>query len=77
MKKAGFVILIGCLMGGCHDSGSSSDHQLDSIGQKLDSSAGRVWDSTKAKARDLKERIEDKLENKDAAGKADTTQLKF
>ena len=74
MKKAGFVILMGCLMGACNNNGSSTENKLDSIGQKLDSSAGRVWDSTKAKAKDLKERIENKLEQKDSAQKADTTQ---
>jgi hypothetical protein len=75
MKKAGFVILMGCLMTACTNSGSSTQNKLDSIGKKFDSSANRIWDSTKEKARDIKEKVENKLEQRDSAVKADTNHL--
>lgn len=75
MKKAGLVILMGCLMAACNNSGSSTQNKIDSIGKKFDSSANRIWDSTKEKARDIKEKVENKLEQRDSAIKADTNHL--
>jgi hypothetical protein len=72
MKKAGFAVLTGCLMMACNNSGSSTENKLDSIGKKFDSSATRVWDSTKEKARAIKERVENKLEQRDSVQKTDT-----
>lgn len=40
------------------------DAKLDSFEQKVDTTAGKIWDSTKRKATDLKNRIEDRIENK-------------
>jgi hypothetical protein len=72
MKKAGFVILIGCLVMACNNGGSSTENKLDSIGKKFDSSAARIWDSTKEKAKTAKERVENKLKQRDSARKTDT-----
>ena len=52
----------------CNNSGSSTKVKLDSIGKKFDSSANRIWDSTKEKAKDIKNNIENKLEQKDSSG---------
>ncbi len=75
MKKAGFVILMSGLMAACTNSGSSTQNKIDSIGKKFDSSANRIWDSTREKARDIKEKVENKLEQRDSAVKADTNHL--
>jgi hypothetical protein len=69
MKKTGLVILMAGVMMACNNSGSSTKVKLDSIGKKFDSSANRVWDSTKEKAKGIKEKIENKLDQKDSAHK--------
>ena len=57
----------------CSNGSNSADTKLDSIGKKFDSAAERTWDSTKQKARDIKERVENSLERKDSVNtKADT-----
>ena len=57
----------------CDNDGSSTRNKMDSLGKKFDSSAERIWDSTKEKARELKENIENKLDKRDSAQKkADT-----
>ena len=67
MKKAGFVFLIAGFLVACDNSGSSTKSKMDSLGKKFDSSAERIWDSTKEKARELKENIENKLDKRDSA----------
>lgn len=57
----------------CNNNGSSAGAKIDSIGEKFDSSAERIWDSTKEKARDIKNRIEEKLERRDSTQQSDTT----
>lgn len=75
MKRfAWAVIVIG--FWSCANNSSSTDVKLDSIGKKFDTSAERIWDSTKEKARAIKERIENKLNKRDSAQKADTTNKK-
>ena len=70
MKKAGFVIIVmGCIVSACSDNGSSTRVKIDSIGRKFDTSADRIWDSTKEKAKEIKEKIENKLDPKDSATK--------
>jgi hypothetical protein len=58
----------------CGNGGNSTEVKLDSMGRKFDSSAERKWDSTKQKARDIKETIESKLEVKDSVHKKADTQ---
>ena len=40
---------------------------MDSLGKKFDSSAEKIWDSTKEKGKELKNKIKDKIENKDSS----------
>ena len=40
------------------------DNELDTLSNKIENTAGKVWDSTKAGAKDLKNRIENKLDRK-------------
>ncbi len=70
MKKL-FVILV--LVGGlasCNESGTSINikgdslgKELDTLGNKIGEKAEQVWDSTKLKARDLKEGVEDRIDS--------------
>lgn len=67
MKKTGLILLTVLAMVSCNNSGSITEGKLDSIGEKLDSSADRIWDSTRQKAGDIKDRIENRLERRDSA----------
>lgn len=69
MKKLGFVILMAVLLTSCNNNRSSAKVKLDSIGKKFDSSADRIWDSTKEKAKEIKETIEKKLDKNDSSEK--------
>jgi ElaB/YqjD/DUF883 family membrane-anchored ribosome-binding protein len=61
-------------MSSCNDEGTAADRKLDSLqleldtlGQKIDTTLDKAWDSTKVKAKILKEKIKDRLEeNKDS-----------
>ncbi len=49
------------------------DDELDTLSNKIENTAGKVWDSTKAGAKDLKNRIKDKLErNRDSIKRNDS-----
>ncbi len=53
--------------------GNKIDKELDTFSKKVENTAGKVWDSTKAGAKDLKNRIEDKLERtKDSIKRKDS-----
>ena len=58
------VVLAGGLMA-CNDNANnvtiktdSLQQDLDTLGEKIEDKAGEAWDSTKSKAKDLKEGIE-------------------
>ena len=59
-------------MSACNENGDSTERKLDSLERRIDTTAEKVWDSTKAKAKDLKERIEEKFEERDTVHRADT-----
>jgi hypothetical protein len=61
------VIAIAFLLISCDQTSSTTEQKLDSIGKKFDSTANRTWDSTKSKARDIKEKVEGMIENRDSA----------
>jgi Skp family chaperone for outer membrane proteins len=70
MKKAGFVVIVmWILVSACGDNSSSTRIKIDSIGKRFDTSAERLWDSTKEKAKEIKEKIDNKLDQKDSASK--------
>ncbi len=55
-------------MSSCNDEGTATDRKLDSLqleldtlGQKIDTTLDKAWDSTKVKAKILKEKVKDKL----------------
>jgi hypothetical protein len=67
----GFLVL-GMLVSACNESGDSTERKLDSLERRIDTTAEKVWDSTKARAKDLKEQIEEKFEERDSANRTDT-----
>ncbi len=68
MKKILIILLIGFSFLSCTDTGTSTEVKIDSLSQRIDTTADRIWDSTKAKANVLKEKVEDAIERrKDSA----------
>ena len=68
MQKPGFLILFVLTLTACNNSGKI-ESKVDSLSKKIDTTAGKVWDSTKAGFNRIKEKVEDKLDQKDSAGK--------
>jgi hypothetical protein len=73
MIRKGWVLLMVVMVAACSNNQRSTRDKLDSIGKKFDSSAGRYWDSTKEKAKEIKAGIENRLNKKDSANRSDTT----
>lgn len=72
MKQLIGILVAGVLLSACNENGDSTERKLDSLERRIDTTAEKVWDSTKAKAKDLKERIEEKFEERDTVHRADT-----
>ncbi|MFL5788603.1 MAG: hypothetical protein ACJ748_11165 [Flavisolibacter sp.] len=66
MKKLLAIIAFSSLLASCNN-GSEVKSKMDSLGKKFDSSAEKIYDSTKAVGKELKDRIKNKIENKDSA----------
>jgi hypothetical protein len=66
-----YSLLIGWffLLISCDQNSSSTGNKLDSIGKKFDSVAEKTWDSTQSKAKEIKEKVEGMIENKDSLNK--------
>lgn len=76
MKRGIGLLVVVLLLAACNNEGDSTERKMDSLEQRIDTTAEKVWDSTKAKAKDLKERIEEKIERHDSADRDDTTDKK-
>jgi len=61
------LVLIIVLFSSCSD-GVSIEVKTDSLGRKLDTAADRIWDTTKTKFKEVKDRIKVKVE-RDSADK--------
>jgi len=60
------VLLFITALAACNNGANDRvENNLDSLGQKVDSAANKLWDSAKKEGRELKERIETRLEKKD------------
>jgi hypothetical protein len=63
MSKRWMVILVAGIFSACTDSGSGKI-DVDKVGKKFDSSAKKLWDSTKVKGKELGNKVKEKLDNK-------------
>ena len=67
--------LVGVVMMGfasCTNDGGTTQQKIDSLEQKIDTTLEKAADSINVKAKELKERIKDKWDDrKDSAGKQD------
>ena len=69
MKKivlAGLILTLGLVA--CSDS-ASVKIKVDSVGKKFDTTAERLYDTAKGKMKDLKERIEDRVNDRDTVNR--------
>lgn len=72
MKKVTGILALALLFAACNNEGESTERKLDSLETRIDTTAEKVWDSTKAKAKELKERIEEKIENREEEERKDS-----
>lgn len=72
MKGSVGFLLFCMVLTGCNENGDSTERKLDSLERRIDTTAEKVWDSTKSKAKELKERIENRLERRDSVKNDDT-----
>ena len=72
MKRITGLLALTLLFTACNNEGDTTERKLDSLETRIDTTAEKVWDSTKAKAKDLKERIEQKIENREAEDRNDS-----
>lgn len=72
MKRITSILALALLFTACNNEGDTTERKLDSLETRIDTTAEKVWDSTKAKAKDLKERIEQKIENREADDRNDS-----
>jgi hypothetical protein len=68
MKKLGFLVVVIGILTACNNT-ATLQTKADSLGKKVDSFGQKVWDSGKKDVKELKERIEKELKNKDSASK--------
>lgn len=72
MKRITGLLALVLLFTACNNEGDVTERKLDSLETRIDTTAEKVWDSTKAKARDLKERIEQRIENREDGERRDS-----
>ena len=65
MKRFFAMLVIAGLLTACNENGNTIEGKLDSLGDRIDTTAEKIWDSTKAKAKDIKEDVEERLEDND------------
>lgn len=73
MKKLLFLAFVAIFAVSCTDEGTNNTINVDGLGEKIDSGANKVWDSTKAKADRLEDKIDSKIDIKDSADRADSS----
>ena len=68
MQKPGYLLFFAFTLSACNNSGKI-ESKVDSLSKKIDTTAGKVWDSTKAGFKKIVDKVEDKLDKKDSTGK--------
>jgi hypothetical protein len=70
MKKIISALFLVAVFTACNESGvsvegkiDSLDEKLDTLGQKIERKAEQVWDTTKERAGDLKDKVEQKWDS--------------
>ncbi|HEX2608773.1 MAG TPA: hypothetical protein VHK91_15425 [Flavisolibacter sp.] len=71
MKKLVFLCVVVLSLAACSNDGSAKI-QLDSLGKKFDSAAPKLLDSAKQGLKNLKNKIEEKLDRNDTVRQHDS-----
>ena len=57
----------------CNNQGTVTQEKIDSLNEKIDTSLDKAWDSTKAKAKELRDKVKEEWnESRDSSNKKDT-----
>ena len=69
-----FRLLIFCFLTisivACNNQGSVTEGKIDSLNERIDTTLDKAWDSTKAKAKELREKVKEEWnEKKDSVSK--------
>jgi hypothetical protein len=72
MNRIASILALSVLFAACNENNGSTEQKIDSLERRIDTTAEKVWDSTKAKAKELKDRIEQRFDNRDSTVRRDT-----
>lgn len=69
-----FRFLVICILAlsiaSCNNQGSITEEKIDSLNERIDTTLDKAWDSTKAKAKELREKVKEEWnEGKDSLNK--------
>lgn len=57
----------------CNNQGTVTQEKIDSLNEKIDTSLDKAWDSTKAKAKELRDKVKEEWnESRDSSNKKDS-----
>lgn len=65
MKKLTGLLMLALVLTACNNDGAETktEQKLDSLSEKIDTTLDKAWDTTKVRAKALKEKIREKLDN--------------
>jgi hypothetical protein len=63
MKQILTFLVVTASLSACNEQTTTTTVKIDSLGVKVEDGAKKAWDSTKAGAKQLKDKIENKIEN--------------
>lgn len=65
MKKLTGLLMLALVFTACNNDGAETktEQKLDSLSEKIDTTLDKAWDTTKVRAKALKEKIREKLDN--------------
>lgn len=71
MKRLFIICMLAITVASCNEEGNSTERKLDSLEleldtleHKIDTTLEKAWDSTKVKAKEIKEKVENKWKSR-------------
>ena len=70
MFKYLIICIVAISLVACNNEGSVTEEKIDSLNERIDTTLDKAWDSTKAKAKELRDKVKEELsEKKDSVRK--------
>lgn len=70
MFKYLVICIVAISLVACNNEGSVTEEKIDSLNERIDTTLDKAWDSTKAKAKELRDKVKEELsEKKDSVRK--------